>query len=102
MNFICSFSTLYSIFEYRSKWRSQYRSTVARMERSEIRRISLCTGHSIQFSRISLRFIRATLLQIERPEIPNVEKWYERLQERPGYREHVMIPFDDMRERLEY
>ena len=101
MNFICSFSTLYSIFEYRSKWRSQYRSTVARMERSDIRRISLCTGHIIQFSRISLRFIRATLLQIERPEIPNVEKWYERLQERPGYREHVMIPFDDMRERLE-
>jgi len=41
-------------------------------------------------------------LEIERPEIPNVEQWYERLQERPSYREHVMIPFDDMRERLEY
>ena len=41
-------------------------------------------------------------LDIERPKIPRVEQWYQRLQGRPGYREHVMIPFDDMKERLEY
>ncbi|MFT5182816.1 MAG: glutathione S-transferase [Alphaproteobacteria bacterium] len=31
-------------------------------------------------------------LDIERPERPNVRAWYERLCERPGYREHIMIP----------
>ena len=77
-------------------------SCVARMSEAEYGSVLAGAEYGIQISRISLRFIRATLLQIERPEIPNVEKWYERLQERPGYREHVMIPFDDMRERLEY
>jgi glutathione S-transferase len=31
-------------------------------------------------------------LDIERTERPNVRAWYERLCERPGYKEHVMIP----------
>ena len=41
-------------------------------------------------------------LDIERPALPNVSAWYERLQQRPAYREHVMIPFDDLRGRLDY
>lgn len=41
-------------------------------------------------------------LDIERPTIPNVEAWYLRLKERPAYREHVMIPFDEMRGRLDF
>jgi glutathione S-transferase len=41
-------------------------------------------------------------LEIERPAIPNVEAWYRRLQERPAYRENVMIPFDELRGRLDY
>jgi glutathione S-transferase len=41
-------------------------------------------------------------LDIERPRIPNVEAWYRRLQQRPAYREHVMIPFEDLRGRLEF
>jgi glutathione S-transferase len=36
-------------------------------------------------------------LDIERPKISNVESWYRRLRERPAYREHVMISFDDLR-----
>src|SRR5215472_13587943 len=32
-------------------------------------------------------------LEIDRPQIPNVEAWYERLAARPAYREHVMVPF---------
>lgn len=32
-------------------------------------------------------------LEIVRPELPNVTAWYQRLCERPAYREHVMIPF---------
>ncbi len=32
-------------------------------------------------------------LDIKRPKLPNVERWYARLQERPSYRENVMIPY---------
>jgi glutathione S-transferase len=31
-------------------------------------------------------------LPIDRPPLPNVSAWYERLKERPSYRSHVMIP----------
>lgn len=41
-------------------------------------------------------------LDIERPTIPNVEMWYKRLQERSAYREHVMVPFNDMKGRLTF
>ena len=39
-------------------------------------------------------------LDLERPPIPNVEAWYQRLAARPAYREHVMVPFDEHRGRL--
>jgi glutathione S-transferase len=41
-------------------------------------------------------------LEIDRPELPNVEAWYTRLSSRPAYREHVMIPFDDLKGRLSF
>jgi glutathione S-transferase len=41
-------------------------------------------------------------LDIERPHVPNVEAWYRRLQDRPAYRIHVMIAFDELRGRLDY
>jgi glutathione S-transferase len=41
-------------------------------------------------------------LEIERPAVPNVEAWYRRLQQRDAYRQHVMIPFDELRGRLDY
>jgi glutathione S-transferase len=41
-------------------------------------------------------------IDIERPSVPNVEAWYRRLQERPAYREHVMVPFGELFGRLEY
>jgi glutathione S-transferase len=41
-------------------------------------------------------------LDIERPELPNVSAWYERLRQRPAYREHVMLPFGELRGRLAY
>ena len=41
-------------------------------------------------------------LEIERPDLPNVQAWYGRLQARPAYRAHVMIPFDELRGRLAY
>lgn len=41
-------------------------------------------------------------INIERPSIPNVEAWYRRLQERPAYRQHVMVPFGELYGRLDY
>ena len=39
-------------------------------------------------------------LEIDRPHLPLVERWYRTLRQRPAYREHVMIPFDELRGRL--
>jgi glutathione S-transferase len=41
-------------------------------------------------------------LEIERPSVPNVEAWYARLQDRPAYRRHVMVPFAELYGRLDY
>ena len=41
-------------------------------------------------------------LDIVRPRLPHVEAWYARLGERTAYREHVMLPFSDLKGRLDY
>ena len=41
-------------------------------------------------------------LDIERPSLPHVQAWYDRLQEREAYRDHVMVPFSELRGRLDY
>lgn len=41
-------------------------------------------------------------IAIERPSIPNVEAWYQRLRSRPACREHIMVPFGELRGRLDY
>jgi glutathione S-transferase len=41
-------------------------------------------------------------LEIDRPDLPNVKSWYDRLKDRPAYREHVMVPFDDLKGRLAF
>jgi glutathione S-transferase len=41
-------------------------------------------------------------LEIDRPDLPNVEAWYDRLKDRPAYREHVMVPFDDLKGKLSF
>ena len=38
-------------------------------------------------------------LDIERPPIPKVRAWYQSLQQRSAYREHVMVSFEDLRGR---
>jgi len=39
---------------------------------------------------------------LEKPELPNLRRWYGRLAERPAYREHVMRPFEELRGRLAF
>jgi glutathione S-transferase len=41
-------------------------------------------------------------IDIDRPKVPNVEAWYRRLQARPAYREHVMVPFAELYGRLDF
>ncbi len=41
-------------------------------------------------------------LDIERPDVPNVTAWYRRLQQRPAFRRHVMMPFGELYGRLDY
>jgi len=36
---------------------------------------------------------RYLAMDVERPSLPNVQAWYERLAERPAFQRHVMIPF---------
>ncbi len=33
-------------------------------------------------------------LEIDRPPLPNLKAWHDRLEARPAYREHVMVPFE--------
>lgn len=39
---------------------------------------------------------------VEVPALPNLRRWYRRLCERPAYQEHVMLPFEELRGRLEF
>ena len=36
------------------------------------------------------------VLDIKRPPLPGIEAWYERLKERPAFREHAMQPFGNL------
>ncbi len=51
---------------------------------------------------VGVQLYRYYELEIDRPDLPNVEAWYARLKDRPAYREHVMIAFDDLKGRLAF
>ncbi|WP_257167304.1 glutathione S-transferase family protein [Bradyrhizobium sp. SRS-191] len=51
---------------------------------------------------IGTAFHRYFNMEIPRPDVPRVEDWHHRLQERPGYRRHVMLPFAELYGRLAY
>jgi glutathione S-transferase len=36
-------------------------------------------------------------MEIERPALANLHAWYKRLRERPAFRDHVMISFEELR-----
>jgi glutathione S-transferase len=36
-------------------------------------------------------------MDIQRPSLPRIEAWYERLRQRPGYRENIMVSFEELR-----
>ncbi len=51
---------------------------------------------------IGTHLYRYFSLDIDRPRVANVEKWYRRLRERPGFAKHVMVPFEELYGRLEF
>jgi len=59
------------------------------------------TGEHLTYGDIPVaaQFYRYFTLDIERPSLPNVEAWYERLSKTPTYAEHVMVPYEDLRAR---
>jgi glutathione S-transferase len=42
---------------------------------------------------VGVQMYRYFTLPVERPKLPNVERWYAQLTERPAYRTHVMIDY---------
>ena len=59
------------------------------------------TGDELTYGDIAIavQFYRYFTLDIERPSVPGVEAWYERLSQRPTYAEHAMVPYEDLRAR---
>jgi glutathione S-transferase len=51
---------------------------------------------------VATQLFRYFNLEIDRPQLPNVERWYAALQERETYRNHVMVPFDDLYGRTKF
>jgi glutathione S-transferase len=45
---------------------------------------------------------RWTTMALERPEMPAVEAWHERLRQRPAFREAVCVPYDELVGRLDF
>lgn len=41
-------------------------------------------------------------IEIRRPAVPNIERWYERLSARPAYRQNIMVSFEELRGRLSF
>lgn len=41
-------------------------------------------------------------LEIDRPDLPRLAGWYDRLTARAAYREHVMVPFGELKGRLAF
>jgi glutathione S-transferase len=65
---------------------------------------SCVLGDELRLADISIGtcLYRYLNLDIERPRLPNLDRYYAALCERLAYRQHVMIPFDDLFGRLDF
>ena len=48
----------------------------------------------IQFGHVLFRYYD---IEIDRAELPNVQAYYNRLAQRPAFREHVMLPYNELK-----
>lgn len=51
---------------------------------------------------IATHLYRYYTMGIPTPKMPNIEAYYARMQERPAYREHVMISYEELRGKLTF
>jgi glutathione S-transferase len=65
---------------------------------------SFVTGEALSLADMAIgtHLFRYFELKIDRPSLPRLEAWYDRLRERPAYREHVMVPFEELEGRLAF
>jgi len=65
---------------------------------------SLVCGDDLSVADITIGtpLYRYYQMPIERPDYRNLARYYERLCQRQSYRDHVMIPFDELRGRLAF
>ena len=68
----------------------------------EVRRFLLGKNLSLADITAGTSLYRYFELEIERPKLPQVERWYRTLQERQAFRTHIMIPFGELFGRLDY
>jgi glutathione S-transferase len=70
-------------------------ATVFRLADRRLGRKPFVAGKSFSYGDIPFGAVywRYKNLEIERPALPNLDRWFEALQERPAYREWVMVPF---------
>jgi glutathione S-transferase len=97
------FWNFYRTPEEKRKWQlirqGVARSAVLfRMLDRHLERRDYIAGATLTFGDIpaGVQLYRYFTLAIDRPELPNVEAWYARLQQRDAYRTHVMVPYDDL------
>jgi glutathione S-transferase len=62
------------------------------------------TGRTLSLADVAVgtNLFRYLNVDIMRPHVPNVARWYGALAQRPAYKAHVMIPFDDLYGRLAF
>jgi glutathione S-transferase len=79
-------------------------ATCFRLLDNELARRPYLAGDTLSLADIpaGTSLFRYLSLDIPRPPLANVEAWYARLQENPAYREHVMVPFDELKGRLDF
>jgi glutathione S-transferase len=73
----------------------QASAKVFRLANGRLGRRPFVAGKAFSYGDIPLgaTYWRYKNLEIDRPPLPNLDRWFEALQERPAYREWVMVPF---------
>ncbi len=69
------------------------------MAASELGDKAFLGGEDLSFADVMFghTLYRYFTLEIERPDLPNLQAYYDRLQSRPQYREHVMIDYSSLK-----
>jgi glutathione S-transferase len=73
---------------------AKLRIAEARLERHPFLVGEDFTLADIQFGHLLYRYFTVA---IERPELPALQRYYDRLTARPAYREHVMVSYEELR-----